>query len=74
IHLVNERIEAQIASLGLRDAIQLLTDYYNSSSDGNSALDNQLRELKQLVRNYTDSLRRIDAFSAGIPYAVNGKQ
>ncbi len=74
VHLVSERIEAQIASLGLRDAIQLLADYYNSTSDGNSALDNQLRELKQLVRNYTESLRKIDAFSVGIPHAVNGKK
>lgn len=74
VHTVNERVEAQIASLGLREAIHLLTDYYSSIPEGNSALDGQLRELKQLVRNYTESLRRIDAFSAGIHQPVNGRQ
>jgi hypothetical protein len=29
-------------------------------------VDEQLRELKRLVRDYADSLRRIDAFSAGM--------
>lgn len=71
IHTISDRVEAQIASLGLRDAIRLLTEYYSSVPEGNSALDSQLRELKQLVRNYTESLRRIDAFSTGIPYAIS---
>ncbi|MCB8944027.1 MAG: hypothetical protein H6658_09760 [Ardenticatenaceae bacterium] len=63
---VNERIEAQIAQLGLRDAIQVLTSYYSQAPNGNTTVDDQLRELKRLVRDYTDSLRRIDAFNTGM--------
>lgn len=63
---VQDRVEGQIARLGLREAIRILTDYYSGASNGNTALDEQLRELKRLVRDYTDSLRRIDEFSAGI--------
>jgi hypothetical protein len=63
---VGERVEGHIARLGLREAITILTDYYTSAPNGNTALDEQLRELKRLVRDYADSLRRIDAFSAGI--------
>lgn len=67
VNEVNERVERQIARLGLREAIRILTGYYaNASSNGSTALDDQLRELKRLVRDYTDGLRRIDAFSAGI--------
>ena len=63
---VSERIEGQIASLGLREAITVLTDYYTTAPNGNTALDEQLRELKRLVRDYVDGLRRIDAFTVGI--------
>ncbi|MBK8989885.1 MAG: hypothetical protein IPM39_28120 [Chloroflexi bacterium] len=63
---VNERVNAQIAGLGLREAIHVLSGYYSSVSPGPTSLDEPLRELKRLVRDYTDSLRSIDAFSAGI--------
>lgn len=63
---VNERVEGHIARLGLREAINILANYYASAPNGSTTLDEQLRELKRLVRDYTDSLRRIDAFSAGI--------
>ena len=63
---VNERIEGQIARLGLQEAIQILTEYYSNAPNGNTQIDEQLRELKRLVRDYADSLRRIDAFSAGM--------
>lgn len=61
----NERVNARIASLGLREAIQILTAYYESVP-ANTSLDEPLRELKRLVRDYTDSLRGIDDFRAGI--------
>lgn len=66
INETRERVEREIARLGLREAISILADYYNSIPEGNTALDEQLRQLKRLVRDYTDGLRRIDAFSAGI--------
>ncbi|MCP4428403.1 MAG: hypothetical protein GY803_28275, partial [Chloroflexi bacterium] len=70
--LVNEaleRVEGQIARLGLQEAIGVLTEYVTNSTptkNGQTRLDEQLRELKRLVRDYTDDLRRVDAFSAGI--------
>ena len=66
----NERVNARIASLGLREAITLLTDYYNNIP-ANTSLNQPLRELKRLVRDYTESLRGIDAFSAGIEGGKN---
>jgi hypothetical protein len=67
---VNERVNARIASLGLREAITLLTEYY-SNIPANTSLNQPLRELKRLVRDYTDSLRGIDAFRAGIEAGRN---
>lgn len=61
----NERVNVRIASLGLREAIQILTAYY-SSVPANTSLDEPLRELKRLVRDYADGLRGIDDFRAGI--------
>ena len=66
VNEVSERVEGQIARLGLREAIAILTDYYSTAPNGNTALDEQLRELKRLVRDYVDGLRRIDAFTVGI--------
>jgi hypothetical protein len=70
VQTVMDRVEGRIAQLGLRDAIEILTDYYGAVPDGGTSLDEQLRELKRLVRAYTDDLRRIDDFHAGVP--VNG--
>jgi len=67
---VSDRIERQIARLGLHDAIDTLTTYYTNVPNGNTLLDEHLRELKRLVRDYADSLRRIDAFRTGINHAV----
>lgn len=66
VNEVSDRVEGQITRLGLREAIAILTDYYTTAPNGNTALDEQLRELKRLVRDYVESLRRIDAFTAGI--------
>lgn len=66
VNEVQDRVEGQVARLGLREAIRILADYYSSAPNGNTALDEQLRELKRLVRDYTEGLRRIDEFSAGI--------
>jgi hypothetical protein len=74
---VNERVEGQIARMGLHQAITILTDYYTNSANGangNTTLDEQLRELKRLVRDYTEGLRRIDAFSAGIHEDIGGNR
>jgi hypothetical protein len=54
----------------LREAITLLTEYY-SNIPANTSLNQPLRELKRLVRDYTDSLRGIDAFRAGIEAGRN---
>jgi hypothetical protein len=68
---VTERVNAQIARLGLREAITVLSSYYTTASGNhNTSLDEPLRELKRLVRDYTDNLRSIDAFSAGIQIPV----
>ena len=62
-----ERVEARIAQRGLRESINVLTGYYSAPVNGSSAsLDERLRELKRLVRDYADDLRRIDAFGAGM--------
>ncbi|MBX3057915.1 MAG: hypothetical protein KF770_15725 [Anaerolineae bacterium] len=71
---VNERVEGQIARMGLQQAITILTDYYANGTNSNTPLDEQLRELKRLVRDYTEGLRRIDAFSAGIHEEVIGNR
>lgn len=65
VNEANERVNARIASLGLREAIQVLAAYY-SSVPANTSLDEPLRELKRLVRDYTDGLRGIDDFRSGI--------
>ena len=63
----NERVEAHIAQRGLRESISILAAYYNAPGNGSpTSLDEQLRELKRLVRDYADDLRRIDAFGAGM--------
>ncbi|MCI0397388.1 MAG: hypothetical protein L0332_17745 [Chloroflexi bacterium] len=63
---VTRRVELQIARMGLQEAITVLTGYYSSVPNGATRLDEQSRELKRLVRDYTDDLRRIDDFSAGL--------
>jgi hypothetical protein len=52
--------------MGLREAITLLADYYSTVPNGNTRLDEQTRELKRLVRDYTEDLRRIDEFNTGL--------
>ncbi|KAA3655764.1 MAG: hypothetical protein DWQ04_33025 [Chloroflexi bacterium] len=63
---IMERVDAQIARIGLRDAIQILTEYYSTIPDGNTQLDEELRELKRLVRNYAEDLRRFSEFNVGL--------
>ena len=65
-HEVSERVGGQIAQMGLREAITLLTEYYTTTPNGNTRLDEQTRELKRLVRDYTEDLRGIDEFSTGV--------
>jgi hypothetical protein len=57
----DERVNARITSLGLREAIEILTAYY-SNVPTNTSLEEPLRELKRLVRDYTNNLRGIDEF------------
>lgn len=63
---IMERVDAQIARIGLHDAIQILTEYYSTIPDGNTQLDEELRELKRLVRNYAEDLRRFSEFNVGL--------
>ena len=63
---IMERVEAQIARLGLQQSITILAEYYSIAPDGRSSLDELTRGLKQLVRNYADALRQIQAFSSGL--------
>lgn len=60
-----ERVEAHIARVGLREAIARLADYYRAPSPGRSPLDELTRELKRLVREYTEELSQIDALDEG---------
>lgn len=62
---IMERADSQIARLGLQQAIEILTDYYQAVPEGRAPLDELVRELKRLVRDYTEELRQIDVFSAG---------
>lgn len=63
---VSERVENMIAQMGLKEAIKLLTDYYSNVPGGTSKFDEQTRELKRLVRDYTEDLHRIDEFNTGL--------
>lgn len=58
-----ERIDGKIAQLGLQQAIAVLHDYYHTAPQGRSQLDETTRELKQLVRAYSDELRQINDLS-----------
>ena len=61
-----DRVDSQIARMGLQKAIETLTAYYTAVPDGRTKLDDTMRELKQRVRRYADELRQIDAFSSGL--------
>ena len=63
---IMDRVEAQIARLGLQTAIETFTEYYSSVPEGRTALDELVRELKQLVRDYTEELRQINDYSSGL--------
>ncbi|MFW6096866.1 MAG: tubulin-like doman-containing protein [Chloroflexota bacterium] len=63
---IMERVDAQIARLGLQRAIQVLTDYYSAAPEGRTSVDDLARELKQQVRDYTEELRQISDFSRGL--------
>lgn len=60
---IMERVDGQIARLGLHQAIQRLTEYYEIPPKEAKALDELSRELKQLVREYAGELRGIEEFS-----------
>ena len=63
VHEIMERVDAQIAQLGLHQAIEMLTRYYEEVSDRRGQTDELTRELKQLVRQYADELRQINDLS-----------
>lgn len=66
-----ERVEGQIAHLGLQQAIDILTRYYSQAPT--RMIDETQRELKQLVRDYADELRSIHDLRAGFEASLNGK-
>ena len=68
-----ERVDSLIAHMGLSEAIRVLSDYCEQAPDGNTRSDEQTRELKRLVRDYVDDLRRINEFSSGLQ-RVNGSK
>lgn len=63
VKAVMARVENHIAQMGLREAIASLSDYVNKESAGQTRLDEQLRELRRLVRDYVENLRQIDALN-----------
>ncbi|MCA9941382.1 MAG: hypothetical protein KC418_22225 [Anaerolineales bacterium] len=61
-----ERVESQVAHLGVQQTIDILSAYYTVVPEGRTPLDEVTRDLKQRVRAYADELRQIDAFSKGM--------
>ena len=61
-----DRVDSRIARLGSQRSIEVLKAYYTAVPEGRSRLDEQTRELKRLVRDYTEELRQIDAFNTGM--------
>jgi len=57
-----DRVEGHVTQLGSQRTVEILADYYTVPPDGRSSLDDLTRELKQLVREYAQDLRQIDAF------------
>lgn len=62
---VLERVDSQIAHLGLQRSIEILAEYYSAAPDGRTKLDAITRDLKRQVRAYADELRQIREFSGG---------
>lgn len=58
---IKERVDGQIAQMGLQSAIATLQEYYTSPTAERSQLGDLVRELKQLVRGFADELRQIQA-------------
>lgn len=63
---IQERVQNEVTRLGSQQAITLLDQYTSQAPSGNSPIDDLNRQLKQLVRNYADELRRAHEFSAGL--------
>jgi hypothetical protein len=63
---IMERVEGRVARMGLQEAIALLDAYTSNVPDGSTRVDDLTRDLKRLVRDYTEELRRIDEFNAGL--------
>lgn len=70
---IQERVQSEVARLGSQQAITLLEAYTNHAPSGNSAIDDLNRQLKLLVRDYADELRRAHELSAGFRQRVNGQ-
>jgi hypothetical protein len=58
-----ERVEGEIARLGVQRTIELLMGYYETVPDGRTELDELTRELKRVVRDYAEELRQISELS-----------
>lgn len=61
-----DRVDSQIAHLGLQRSIEVLSEYYSTAPEGRTKLDSIARELKRQVREYADELREIREFSGGL--------
>ena len=60
---IMERIDSQIARLGSQRSIKKLTAYYTAVPEGRTQVDETMRELKRLVRDYAAELQRLNDFS-----------
>jgi hypothetical protein len=63
---IMERIDGQIARLGSQRSIEKLAAYYRVTPEGRSRSDELNRELKRLVRDYAEELRRLNDFSKSV--------
>lgn len=57
---IMERVDGHIARIGLQEAIARLTAYVESPTNDRSSLGELSRDLKRLVRSYTEELVEID--------------
>jgi hypothetical protein len=61
-----DRVDSQIAHLGLQRSIEILSEYFTTVPDGKTKLDSIARELKRQVREYSEELQEIREFSGSL--------
>jgi hypothetical protein len=66
IREIMDRVDSQIAHLGLQRSIEILSEYFTTVPDGKTKLDSIARELKRQVREYSEELQEIREFSGSL--------